>query len=294
MILRALTVILLVQLALVAMLYWPADSAPEHPQSLLTAISQATVDRIQLANGDGATVVLLRDSDGWRLDLGLPADNAKVAFLLKALTASDPGFPIADSSAAAQRFEVSETVFQRKITLSGSDGNATAYLGSTPGLRKVHARAEGDNAVFVIALSRSDAPVDIDSWLEPRLLSPQTPTAYALYGTGFTLDAGRWSRSDGEPVDQALAAAFADILGSVQVSGLIDAADDDAASAEEALRVSLGIKAEDSQLTVLHNLASDRYYLQSKKYGAVFSTSAYDAERLITAAPTLLQSGDEG
>lgn len=291
MILRALTVIFVAQLALVATLYWPADSTPKHQQSLLTTISQDTVERIELSNGDGATLVLLRNSDGWRLDLGLPVDEAKVALLLKALTASDPGFPIADSGTAAARFEVSEAMFQRKITLSSSDREAIAYLGSTPALRKIHARAEGENAVFVIAFSRTDAPVDIDSWLDPRLLSPQAPAAFSLYGTEFTLDGGRWSRSDDEPVDQMLAAAFAETLGSVQVSGLVDAADDDAASAEEALRASIGIGAQGSQVTVLHNPNSDRYYLQSKKYGAVFSTSAYDAERLIEAAPALMQAG---
>jgi hypothetical protein len=290
MILRILTVIFVVQAALVATLYWPQQSAPISRESLLTTIAPDTVNGITLSNGDGATLVLVRDTHGWRLDIGLPADSNKIDALLGVLLAKDPGFPIADSDIAAKRFEVSETEFQRKIIVSSPEGQATAYLGSAPALRKVHARSEGENAVFVLPFSSFDAPVDIDSWLDTRLLSRQELSTFSLYGTEYVLNDGRWSRDD-QNSDEDKVAAVAQVLANLQISGLVDSADDDAASAGEALRVSLGSGEQRSQLSVLHNPDSDRYYLQSERFGEIFSTSAFDAERLIEAASALLESG---
>lgn len=291
MILRILTVIFVVQVALVATLYWPQQSAPVSRESLLTTLAPDSVNGITLSNGDGATLVLVRDTDGWRLDLGLPVESNKVDALLQVLLAKDPGFPIADSDIAAKRFEVSETEFQRKIIVSSPEGQATAYLGSAPALRKVHARSEGENAVFVLPFSSFDAPVDIDSWLDTRLLSRQELSTFSLYGTQYVLNDGRWSRSSDQNSDEDKVAAVAQVLANLQISGLVDSADDDAASAGEALRVSLGSGEQRNQLSVLHNPNSDRYYLHSERFGEIFSTSAYDAERLIEAASALLESG---
>ncbi|WOJ92292.1 DUF4340 domain-containing protein [Congregibacter variabilis] len=291
MILRVLTVLFLLQVALVATLYWPQQSAPVNRESLLTTIAPDSVNGITLSNGDGATLVLVRDTDGWRLDIGLPADSNKVDALLQVLLAKDPGFPIADSDIAAKRFEVSETEFQRKIILNSSGGQATAYLGSAPALRKVHARREGENAVFVLPFSSFDAPVDIDSWLDTRLLSQPALSTFTLYGTQYVLREGRWSRSDDQNSDEDKVTAVAQVLANLQISGLVDPADDDAASAGEALRITMGNDEQRSQLAVLHNPESDRYYLQSERFGKIFSTSAYDAERLIEAASALLKNG---
>ncbi|EED31812.1 hypothetical protein NOR53_3257 [gamma proteobacterium NOR5-3] len=289
MMLRVLTVLFVAQLALVAVLYWPAGEAPTSRESLITGVTADAVDRVELSNNDGATLVLVRDAQDWRLDLGFPADKNKVNALLGVLLDEDPGFPIADSGTAATRFEVSQTNFQRKITLRSAGAQATAYLGSSPGLRKIHARSESENAVFVLPFSSIDAPVDIDSWLDTRLLAQQALSAFSLYGVEYVLKDGRWSRSDNQDSDEDKVTALTQVLANLQISGLVDSADDDAASAGEALRMTMGSDEQRSQLAVLHNPDSDRYYLQSERYGEIFSTSAFDAERLIEAASALLE-----
>ena len=128
MILRILTAIFVAQLALVATLYWPQKEAAPDREALITLIPGDAVNQIQLANGDGATLVLVRHANDWRLDIGLPADSDKVRALLTALLASDPGFPIADSDTAARRFEVSEDNFQRKITLNTADAQGLSLI----------------------------------------------------------------------------------------------------------------------------------------------------------------------
>ncbi|WP_439101013.1 DUF4340 domain-containing protein [Congregibacter sp.] len=290
MIVRILTVLFLTQLALVAYLYWPESPRQTSRDALVTAVNPDTVNRVEVSTDEGATLVLLRDGDQWNLDLGLPADNSKIRSLLNALLTTDPGFPIADSEAAAKRFEVSDAGFERKITFANDDGYATVFLGSTPALRKIHARVDGESAVYVLPLSSFDAPADIDSWLDTRLLALQAATEFSLYGVQFSLIDGQWSRNDNTVVDQTLATAFADALGSMQISGLVDPADHDAASADEVLRVSLSYSGKVSQLAVLHNVESDQYYFDSERFEGIFSTSAYDAERLLDSAKSLMTS----
>lgn len=289
--LRILSAAFLVQLVLVTLLYWPASPKEPSRDALFTSVAVDAVERIQLSNNDGATVVLVLDEGGWRLDLGLPADSSKVEKLLNGLLRSDPGFPVAETAGAAKRFEVADTEFRRRVTLIANSDEATAYLGSTAALGRVHARISDENAVYVLPLSSLDAPVDIDSWLDTRLLSRQTPTVFSLYGVDFSKDNGEWDRNDGHSTKASLSANFADVLGSLQVSGLVDVADDDAANADEALRVSIGKNTDIDQLVVLHNPESDRYYFQSARFNGIFSTSAYDAERLIDAAKALLEDG---
>lgn len=289
--LRALSAVLFVQLVLVAMLYWPTTPNKVSRDALITSMAANSVERIQLSNNDGATLVLVLDEAGWRLDLGLPADNNKAEKLLNALLRSDPGFPVAETAGAAKRFDVADTEFKRRVTLTTNSDEATAYIGTTAALGKIHTRMGDEDAVYVLPLSILDAPVDIDSWLDTRLLSRQTPTMFSLYGVDFSEDGGDWARSDGQIANANLSASFAGVLGSMQVSGLVDAADDDAANADEALRVSVGKDADIDQLVVLHNPESDRYYFQSERFNGIFSTSAYDAERLIDAAKALLEDG---
>ncbi|WOJ98605.1 DUF4340 domain-containing protein [Congregibacter brevis] len=289
--LRILSAAFLVQLVLVAVLYWPETPNELSRDALITGMAVDAVERIQLSNNDGATLVLVLDEGGWRLDLGFPADSNKAEKLLNALLRNDPGFSVAETAGAAKRFEVADSEFRRRVTLGGDGDEATVYLGSTAALGKIHARMSDEDAVYVLSLSSLDVPVDIDSWLDTRLLSRRTPTMFSLYGVDFFRDDGDWTSNDGQIANASLSAKFVDVLGSLQVSGLVDAADDDAANAGEALRVSFGKDNDIDHLVVLHNPESDRYYFQSERFNGVFSTSAYDAERLIDAAKTLLAGG---
>ena len=178
-----------------------------------------------------------------------------------------------------------------KIDLNGRNGPLSLQCLFLSALGKIHARMSDESAVYVLPLSSLDAPVDIDSWLDTRLLSRETPTRFSLYGVNFSNNDSGWVRNDGQATNTNLSANFADALGSLQISGLVDAADNDAASADEALRLTIGNDSDSRQLIVLHNPESDRYYFDSARFDSIFSTSAFDAERLIDAAKALLEDG---
>ena len=284
---RILSLLLVIQVGVVAALYWPREIASNARTALIENLAGTDVSAITVTDGDGATVSLSRAAQGWQLASGLPADEGKVTLLLTALLRTDPGYAIADSSSAAARFDVAAEDFDRRIALSTPDGEITVFLGTSPSFRKIHARRDGENAVFVIELNSYDAPVDDGAWLERALLAERDVSKVSLYGIDFTLAGESWQRTDGAPVDADAMESLVQGLASLQVSGIVAADDADAAAAGETLRIDLGDGDSRSRLTVLDNAETERYYLRSDRHDATFSTSAYDAERLVDAARTL-------
>ena len=290
---RILSAILALQLVLLAALYWPRSSGPVSAGALLAEMAGDALRRISIEGGDAQSVTLSRDADSapWQLASGLPADESKVAALLDALTERDSGFAIADSAGAAARFQLGDDAFERHIRLANADTERAVYLGSSPSFRKIHARREGESAVYVLELNSYDAPTTENDWLDRSLLALRNIDALTLYGIDFELGSEGWTRGDGGAVDAAAMEPLVQALASLRVSARVKADDEDAAAAEESLRLDVRSGDTDARLTLLEHsdteADTDRYYLSSDRYAGVFDTSAYDAERLLEAARRL-------
>lgn len=290
---RILSAILALQLALLAALYWPRTSGPVSAGALLAEMAGDAPRRISIEDGDAQSVTLSRDADSaqWQLASGLPADESKVAALLDALTERDSGFAIADSAGAAARFQLGDDAFERRIRLANADTERAVYLGSSPSFRKIHARRDGENAVYVLELNSYDAPTTENDWLDRSLLALRNIDALTLYGIAFELGSEGWARGDGGAVDAAAMETLVQALASLRVSARVKDGDEDAAAAEESLRLDVRSGATGTRLVLLEHSDTeggiDRYYLSSDRYAGVFDTSAYDAERLLEAARSL-------
>lgn len=295
---RILSAILALQLALLAALYWPRSSGPVSAGALLAEMAGDALRRISIEGGDAQSVTLSRDADSapWQLASGLPADESKVAALLDALTERDSGFAIADSGGAAARFQLGDDAFERRIRLANADTERAVYLGSSPSFRKIHARREGESAVYVLELNSYDAPTTDNDWLDRSLLAVRNIDALTLYGIDFELGSEGWTRGDGGAVDAAAMETLVQALASLRVSARVKDGDEDAAAAEESLRLDVRSGDTDARLTLLEHSDSEadieRYYLSSDRYAGVFDTSAYDAERLLEAARSLAGLSD--
>ncbi|MEE4277184.1 MAG: DUF4340 domain-containing protein [Halieaceae bacterium] len=301
---RWLSALLLVQLVLVAALYWPKEPSTSTARSLV-AFAADDIERISITDDEGVEQTLQRDGkrDGkrddnhddnsWRLPDGLPADSNRVGTLIRALTSADTGLAIATSDAAARRFEVDEDGYVRRLVLSTGEDDATVFLGSSPSFRKLHARRDGESEVYVVELNSYDAPTDEGSWLDKTLLAATQLDRIDLYGTSFERGDEAWTRSDGEAVDGEAMETLLQVLAGLRVTGIADSEDEDAAAAGESLRLDMAGSDGEWRLTVLDNPDSERYYLSSDRFEPVFDTSAYDAERLIEAARTVAGLADD-
>jgi len=191
------------------------------PAEPLVAFEPAAVDRIVIVGDDDQQVTLVKQDGQWRLPdyHALPADGNKVKQALDNLADLRGGWPVADTSAARARFEVDADRFQRRITLfDGETELGQLYLGTSPGFRKIHARAAGADEVFAVAFNSYQAPADPAAWLDKQLLQPGGQIS-AIESSDFAVakQEGKWRPKSGADdlsvVDEKIQALVSDLTG---------------------------------------------------------------------------------
>lgn len=293
----ALLLVLLIQLFLTTVVYWPRQPEPAtHPGKPLLAVDQAAVGGIQLADDEGNEAFLQYVDGHWQLPArqNLPADGALVVRLLQVLAVAEQGHPVATSIAARQRFDVASYRFQRRVTLLGHDGAGlgTVFFGTAPAFRQVHARNEAEDAIYSIAFNSFDAPARDAGWLDRRLLQVSQPLA--IQGPGFTLtrlDSGTWAAADGAaaPEPRELEALLSS-LANLQVEGI--AGEDQQrslAQAAPALSISTRTARGDRELTFYR--LDEQHFVRDARHELFFTISAYDFDRLTTLDAARLNGG---
>jgi hypothetical protein len=284
---RLLALIVVIQLGAVIVLYWPEEPRTSPMSALIANQKRSDVRSISITDADEQSIRISRDNESWQLASGLPVNANKIDTLLASLLDRDPGFAIANSEGAAQRFDVSEEDFERRIVLDTGDEAQTIYLGSSPAFRKVHARREGDSAIYVLELNSYDAPTDRNSWLDKGLLAIRNQQRMTLNGLTLRLEKDSWVRENGEAVQAEAMETLLTALAGLQVSGIEERG---IAEAKSALSITASGGDQDQGLEILEDVEGGRYFLRSDRYQVIFATSAYDAERIIEAAKGLSAS----
>ena len=169
-----LAVVLAAQLVLAVSLSFTApDLSAAKPDTALFDLGERSVDRLIIEGPDQQRVVLAREGDNWVLPQmeDFPADRARVDGLLDRLEGLKRGLPVATTEGAQKRFKVDDQTFERRIELARSDDTlATLYFGSSPGMRRVHARSAQDDAVYTVEFGLYDAPAEAGEWEDKAVL----------------------------------------------------------------------------------------------------------------------------
>lgn len=166
--------LLVIQVAgAIALAFSGPDYGAFEPSVPLLTFDPGAVKEVMIAGEDDETVVLRRQDDGWILpDLyGFPVDGDKAEDLVKKVAALKRGLPVASSSAAAERFKLTEDSYERRIVLGGDDGKLGEILiGTSPSYRYVHARRPDDEAVFSVQFATYEAGTKPADWMDRDLL----------------------------------------------------------------------------------------------------------------------------
>lgn len=297
------------QLGAIALLYWPAsetDEATADSSAALLSLPHEAVSRIGVTDAAGNSIALRRRDDQWLIEgESLPAASAVADRLLDAL-AQPSGFPVARSDDAHERFEVDENRFQRRITLDTVRRDAgvgeradTAifYLGTSPGMRRVHARRDGSSAIQSIALSTFDVPATIDGWLDPSLLATTGMTRLQLDQDSWIKSNNTWTVAGMEDaVDASSADALEAVeraLATLQVTGVAasDTERDDTGTAIQAWRLWRGDKATQWRLASAANDGEAR--IHRSDLDRWFTLGSYDHDRLADALDELHKAPED-
>lgn len=168
----ALLMVVQVGLTVVTQVAHRADTSQSAKGPLLK-LNVAEINELLLEDGEGHKLRLTKEKDRWLLpDAGpFPADTARVQGLLERLAAMQRGWPEATTTEAATRFKVAPARFERKLSLrAGGTDAAVVYFGTSPGLRKIYLRVDGDKEIEAMALSPHELEVKADSWIDTAIL----------------------------------------------------------------------------------------------------------------------------
>ena len=275
-------VVAILQLLLIVVLTLAPTSSTSDSENLLNLQSE---DVTSFVISDGANEVeITKNADGWRV-AGVAADVDKVTNTLEKLADVVATWPVATSSASAERFEVGYDNFQRRLRLMNGDAQlAELYLGTSPGYQRVHARRSDGDDVYSVELSNYELAVNTDGWVDKGLLAVSaTPSSIRVDFVSedeprqelLVRNEEGWIHN-GAAADQDAARTYANRYTTLRVLGIASDNGEETAVADVTLI--------DGKTTIKFSIAKvteqDDYVISSHS-GGKYRLSTYIAEQLL-------------
>ncbi|MFZ5652837.1 MAG: DUF4340 domain-containing protein [Pseudomonadota bacterium] len=278
------------------------DLAPGAARVPLLAFDRERVDRLRLEGPEQAVVTLEKGDAGWTLKEleGFPADTTKVDQLLARLAELQGGIPAATSAAAQPRFRVSDQDFERRIGLfAGDQALGTLYLGSSPGMGQIHARAGDSERIEVVELAAFDIPVKADDWIDRLLVRVPREQITAIEIAGLRIERvaategdeprPRWQATglaEGEQLNQQAADTLADRLAELSIGAVLgrDAKAEYGLDQPALTLTVVRTGGESFTYRIGKSAGNPLYTLQASSRPEYFRIPSYTAEQLLEAA----------
>ncbi|MFH0901934.1 MAG: DUF4340 domain-containing protein [Pseudomonadota bacterium] len=152
------------------------------PKPLLSKFDASAVTRLSVVgrkyDSDAAekpapTIELERREGVWHLKnyYDYPVEREKVTELLGKLAGLQSPGPITTSAIRHRQLGVGDQDFERKLVIASSAGEATLFLGNSPGFRRTHMRLAGENQVHAVpGLSAWEVSTEARGWIDTTYL----------------------------------------------------------------------------------------------------------------------------
>lgn len=216
---RILAIALVIQLVLVAGVYWPGGaSSRAGTDKPVLSVDSDKVDQLSIKSGESNKVAIKRHDGGWALPglSELPADSNQVGSLMTQLNNRRAGLAVATSSEARERFKVGQESFKRRLELALADGSTKVlYFGKSPGANEAYLRRKGEDAIHRVGIGTHLLPGKDENWLDKALLSYKPKEIGSIEVAGLTISRAAKPAPDTEKADKAETPDW-------QVSGLKD------------------------------------------------------------------------
>ena len=268
-----------VQVLVIALFWFLSAGGVQAPEEFLEFDTLA-VDRFVVSNAD-ETIEIAKQDTQWVLPDGNPVDGEKVDRVIAKLADSGTDWPIATSQSAAKRFEVTDSVFQKHITIfSGESVLADVYLGTSPIFRKVHARRANEAEIYAIEFSNYEAGTSASSWLDKKLLQPSGSIssfeqigAYKLVQTE-----GKWTTDSETELDESKVRSYIDRFESLTVFDI-----NDGDLTEASTQTQFAIEDEEGVyvLTIYHYDVANDWVAVSDRRGSQYGVASYIGSELV-------------
>lgn len=172
--------LLVVQLALIAVVFWPRPAATGGGERAFPELQAENIVALRITDSEGASVYLRRSGDGWVLPDAddYPAQSQTVTPVLEKIAGLKSDRLVTRTEASHQRLQVASDSFVRRLTLELADGSfQILYLGSAPQHTTTHFRVEGRNETYLTSdLTTWELNARPASWINTGYLSVPVDT----------------------------------------------------------------------------------------------------------------------
>ena len=181
--------ILVVQIALSAVVFWPKAAASAGREPIFPDLEADDIVALTITDAGGSTVALRQAGEDWVLPDAddYPAEANKITPLREKIVGLTTGRLVTRTDASHKRLQVHPNDFVRRIDFETADGTThTLYLGSAPSYGAIHFRVDGQSEVYLTSdITTYDTNATAGSWVNTTYLSITQDDV-----TGMTLDNG--------------------------------------------------------------------------------------------------------
>jgi hypothetical protein len=172
---QILSAVLVLQVALAAILFWPRQPASAAGELLFAGLDAEQVTRLTIADETGEQVQFINAGAGWVLaDTDeYPTTDGVVPDLLEKIVALEVGRPVAESKESHARLKVADDEHASRVELKLQDGTLrTFYVGTSPSYGASHVRVDEQDEVYLSSdLSSADVGARLAGWIDTSYLS---------------------------------------------------------------------------------------------------------------------------
>lgn len=172
---RILAIILVVQIVLTAVVFWPRTPVQAESGPLFPGLETADIIKLTLADNNDNQVTLLRQGDGWVLaDSGdYPANGSRIEPVLDKITALQTGRLVTQNATSHKRLQVAGDDFMRRVEMELQDGSVqTLYVGSSASAGATHVRRAGQDETYLAAdLASWELGATAQNWIDAGYVS---------------------------------------------------------------------------------------------------------------------------
>ena len=179
-------------LAQIALLYYQLRTnsplAQQSIQQSLLPIQNKAVEALSIEDADGTQVHLRKIDQQWQTNNGFSAQQDKVTQLIEKILSLKTNLASAQTDAAAQRFQVAEDTFQRKLTIKTASSEAIKlFVGSGAGARRSHVRLGSEKAIYSLPIAEYELSASESDWQDLNCLRLATDSIKLVELDGLSL-----------------------------------------------------------------------------------------------------------
>lgn len=176
--------LLVLQLAVVAFVFWPRPAAGGAGAPLFPGLEAEQIVALTIEDGQGQSIELARREGAWVLPRAgdYPVLPDKVDPLLLKIAGLKADRLVTETAGSHRRLQVAADEFNRRISFELADGTAQVlFLGSSPSFQATHVRASSQDRVYLTSdISDQGAAVAATNWVERIYFSVPAAEVTAL------------------------------------------------------------------------------------------------------------------